>query len=115
MRYLSPLLMVLSSAFAQGVVQVETTITATAGIGPGALTCIATPGIAGSSSFRVVCKVGTDVIHSGDSIVPSVPATAVFVHVRHGDNSVTWQLTKGNPAPDGWSVAANGVSRAGIF
>ena len=105
-----------SLAFGQGVVTVSTTLTATAGTGTGALVYVATPGVAaGISTMHVVCTVGTQTVHTSDSTVPSTPATAVTIQANSGTNVVTWQLTKGNPTPDGWSVAANGVMKAGIF
>ena len=108
-----------SLAFGQaaGTVTVATTITAVAGSGTAALTCVATPGDAsGISTMRVVCTVGTQTILSSDSTVPSTPGTGIIVSASSGSNIISWQLNKGiTPLPDGWSVAANAVTKAGTF
>ena len=117
---LTTLLFVLASlAFGQGVgtVTVASIITAVAGTGTGALTCVATPGeTAGVSTMRVVCTVGTQTILSSDATVPSTPGTGIIVSASSGSNIISWQLNKGiTPLPDGWSVAANAVTKTGTF
>ena len=54
---------------------------------------------------------------TADATIPTGEpvGTSVTYNVQRGSNAVTLMLTKGNPTPDGWSVAANGVMRAGTF
>jgi hypothetical protein len=85
-------------------VTATTTITASAGT----LSCTGTPGadIAGRSTMSFTCKYGTDTITVPAFPVPSTPATNVWLSVGSGTNTVTWMVTKGNPLPDQWQVAA---------
>lgn len=97
------LLILAAAALGQPTVTATTTITATAGT----LVCTGTPGVVdGISTMRLVCKAGTATLHTSDSTVPSTPGTGIVVSVSSGANAITLLLTKGNPAPDGWQVAA---------
>jgi hypothetical protein len=100
-----------------GSVVVATTITATAGSGSSALICVATPGLNGSgvATMHVVCSVGSTVLHTSESTVPAMPGTAILLSAKSGSDSVTWLLTKGNPTPDRWEVAANSIMKTGAF
>lgn len=93
-----------------GSVDITSTITATAG----SLVCIGTPTIAASvSTMHMRCSEGATVLHESDYTV-TAPGSVVY-SIGRGADTITWLLTKGNPAPDQWQVSANGVSKTGNF
>lgn len=93
-----------------GTVDISATITATAGT----LVCVGTPSVgAAVSSMHMKCSEGATVLHESDYTVVS-PGSVAY-SIGRGPNAITWLLTKGNPVPDQWQVAANGVSKSGSF
>lgn len=94
-----------------GTVQVAATITATAGT----LVCTGTASVAATvSTMHLKCVDGADVVLPDVDIPVKAPGASV-ISVQRGANSVIWMLTKGNPTPDQWQVAANGVMKSGTF
>lgn len=101
-----------------GVVNVSTTVTATAGASGDSnrITCVLTPGTPGSGAVGSACSVGSVLIQSSDNRpVPGV-LNGWVGSVTVGNNSVTWLLKQ--PAAGGpitWEIAANGVMKTGTF
>lgn len=94
-----------------GSVTVSANITATAG----AIVCTGTASVSASAStMRLRCVDGADVVLPDTDFVVTAPGSTVY-SVQRGGNIITWLLTKGNPTPDQWQVAANGVTKSGTF
>jgi hypothetical protein len=93
-----------------GTVDISTAITATAGT----LQCVGTPTVgATTSTMHMKCSEAGVVLHEADYAV-TAPGSTLY-SLGRGSNTVTWLLSKGNPVPDQWQVAANGVSKSGSF
>lgn len=120
MKHLLLILFLASALSAQtptGSVSVTTSIVAKAGADSDAtqVVCTGSPGVPNATSFRMICTSAGATILSADAVLTSAPASSAVYSVQRGSNTVTWILTRGNPAPDGWSVAANGVQKSGSF
>lgn len=104
MKLLTTLLFATALAAAQPIAITSTT-TITASVGT--LVCTGTPGVNAQSvsTMHMACTSGGATLHTSDSTVPSTPGTGIAISVSSGASSITWLLTKGNPAPDGWSVS----------
>lgn len=110
------------AAFAQspGTITVASNITVTAGASTDStqIVCTGTAGVvSGASTMTMTCTVGgkTVVLPLTTFTVPASPGVGVVFGVQAGANSITWILTKGNPAPDQWQVSANGTLRSQAF
>lgn len=103
---------------APGSVAVASTITATAGAAGDAnqVVCTLTPDSAAGKLHAVCTLAGSGApIHTSDTTVTGPAGASVTCDIQRGSNSITWQVTRGNPAPDSWSVSANGTQRSGPF
>ena len=114
------ILILAATALAQAPsVVATTTITATAGT----LACTGTPGATpeGVTTMKIECKASGAAmhVHPIEALLPSAPATSFTWSVQSGANQITWILTRGNSAPDGWQVAASDgaatTSKSGTF
>lgn len=101
-----------------GTVDVTTSILATAGAATDAtrIVCTGTPQVSGTTvTFRMQCTNAGNTILDSTSTLNGPAASSTVYSIQRGSNTITWILTKGNPVPDGWSVAANGVAKTGTF
>lgn len=106
-------LAVLAGARAQGpngIVDVATSITATAGT----LQCVGVQTVGQAVSvLHMRCVDAGLPLSEADYNVPSAGA-ATFSLARAG-NTVSWSLIHASPGPDQWRISANDVARTGSF
>jgi hypothetical protein len=109
------LLLTSSLLFSQatGVVTVTSNVTATAGTGTSAVTCVfSNPS---PPAVRTLCSVGGATVLTQDA-TPAVGATTGAIgSFANATNTVTWQIQQPTAGSITWAVAANGVSRSGSF
>lgn len=106
-KLLAAVLLIAMSAMAQ--VSIETKVTAVAG----PITCTGTITSSVANTLHMTCFTSTDTFVDTNFKVPSVGA--VMYSISIGSDTVTWLLSKGNPTPDRWEVAANGAMKSGTF
>jgi hypothetical protein len=96
-----------------GTVQVNTTITATAGSGASAVSCVlSAPAL---PAVHLTCALGGTVYLTQDA-TPAVGASSgVSGTVVVGANSVTWLLQQPSAGTVTWQAAANGTAKNGTF
>ncbi len=98
---------------AAGTITIAATITAVAGTGTSAVTCVmTTPAL---PAVHVVCSVGSTQMLLMDA-TPAVGATnGASGTFSNAGNSVTWILQQATAGTVTWQLAANGVSKSGTF